>query len=392
MASKPDVNPCCSEPLIQISEQPCSVPTPSNTRDRRSCCSSQSPLAGDSMRGTPAGSSRAHWLKGSVHTELGEVPRVGTSLVFRDTLGGWKARWGINRMDYWVSPGLYAVANPDSNSPVLVTANYKMSFDRLRKELTGLDVWILVLNTFGINVWCAAGKGTFGTEELVRRVAAVGLSRIVSHRTLILPQLGAPGVAAHEVKRQTGFKVVYGPVRASDIKEFLEQGMKATAKMRAVTFGFMERLILTPIELVSTWKPVAIIAAVLLLMHMTALLPVSFSAVYPFIGALLAGAVFAPALLPWIPGRAFSWKGWLVGLAWTLAVLAFHGVQAYGTLNALALLCLLPAISAFLTMNFTGASTYTSLSGVRREMRFAVPTILVLAVTGTGLWVAGLVV
>ena len=34
---------------------------------------------------------------------------------------------------------------------------------------------------------------------------------------------------------------------------------------------------------------------------------------------------------------------------------------------------LIPSISAFLAMNFTGASTYTSLSGVVKEMAFAMP-------------------
>jgi hypothetical protein len=392
MSCKPDANPCGGEPLIKISGQPCSVPTLSDVRDTKSCCSSSGPSSGDSGAGVRVFLPEDYWVKGTIQTPAGEVPQVGTSLVFRDTLGSWKARWGVNRMGYKVPPGLYGTGNPDSNSPVLVTANYKMTFDRLREKLTGLNAWILVLDTFGINVWCAAGKGTFGTDELVRRVAAVGLSRVVSHHTLILPQLGAPGVAAHEVRRQTGFKVVYGPIRAGDIKEFLLAGMKAGAGMRTVTFGFMERLILTPIEVMNAWKPVAIIAAALILAHVTTLMPVTFSALYPFIGAFFIGAVLAPALLPWIPGRAFSWKGWLAGLAWTMAVFALHGVHLYGTLNALALLFLLPALSAFLTLNFTGASTYTSLSGVRREMRFAVPAIVVLASAGIGLWIVGLVV
>jgi hypothetical protein len=49
---------------------------------------------------------------------------------------------------------------------------------------------------------------------------------------------------------------------------------------------------------------------------------------------------------------------------------------------------MVPAVSAYLGMNFTGASTYTSLSGVRREMRIAVP--LEIAGFGLGfmLWVA----
>ena len=80
-------------------------------------------------------------------------------------------------MDYRVEPGLYAVGSPTADSPVLVSANYKMSFDRLRSALPGVDAWILVLDTKGINVWCAAGKGTFGTDELVRRIEAARAAR-----------------------------------------------------------------------------------------------------------------------------------------------------------------------------------------------------------------------
>lgn len=85
-----------------------------------------------------------------------------------------------------------------------------MSFDILRKEMHGLDGWVLVLDIKGINVWCAAGKGTFGTQELINRIAIVQLEKVVSHKTVILPQLGAPGISAHEVAKLSGFKVLYG--------------------------------------------------------------------------------------------------------------------------------------------------------------------------------------
>ena len=133
------------------------------------------------------------------------IHTASTTLSFRDVLGGWKARWGINRMGYETEPGLYAVGSPDSTSPVLVSANYGLTFNVLRKNLSGLDCWLLILDTKGINVWCAAGKGTFGTDELIDRIGAVGLSEVVTHRNLILPQLGAPGISAHEVKQLTGF-------------------------------------------------------------------------------------------------------------------------------------------------------------------------------------------
>src|SRR5665647_1806708 len=163
-----------------------------------------------------------------------QIMQTSTELTVSDILGTWKARWGINRMNYKVEPGLYSIGKPDSNSPVLVTANYKMSFDMLRNELNGIDAWILVLDTKGINVWCAAGKGTFGTRELQDRISIVQLEKVVSHRTLILPQLAAPGISAHEILKDSGFKVVYGPVKAMDVKEFINSGMKATSEMRTV--------------------------------------------------------------------------------------------------------------------------------------------------------------
>ena len=57
-----------------------------------------------------------------------------------------------------------------------------------------------------------------------------------SHRRLILPQLGAPGVAAHSVKEQSGFRVIYGPIKATDLPAFLEAGRKATPAMRRKAF------------------------------------------------------------------------------------------------------------------------------------------------------------
>ena len=191
------------------------------------------------------------------------MPQVSSSLVWADRLGTYKARWGIGRMYYTIEPGLYALGKPDEQSPVLVTANYKMSFDKLREALPGRDMWILVLDTKGINVWCASGKGTFGTMELVGRIKSTGLSQIVSHRELILPQLSGPGVAAHHVKKLSGFKVIYGPIRATDLLTFLDHGLKATPEMRLKTFTTWERMELIPMELIGALKVGIIVIPIL---------------------------------------------------------------------------------------------------------------------------------
>ncbi|KJR48848.1 hypothetical protein UF75_0735 [Desulfosporosinus sp. I2] len=315
-----------------------------------------------------------------------KIMPTSTQLTIRDVLGSWKARWGINRMNYKVDPGLYSIGNPDKSSPVLVTANYKMSFDSLRKELTGLDAWILVLDTKGINVWCAAGKGTFGTSELLNRIAIVQLEKVVSHKTLVLPQLGAPGVSAHEVLKYSGFKVTYGPVSAKDVNEFIHSGMKATTVMRTVEFNTFDRLVLTPIELVGTFKISLIIFGILFLLNLIGLGPFGIVDFYGYMGAVIVGCVLTPVLLPWIPGRAFAWKGWLLGFIWAVIVNMLNGwpyVPQFSLLRALGYLLILPSASAFFAMNFTGCSTFTSFSGVLKEMKIAIPAIIISIFLGT---------
>ena len=186
------------------------------------------------------------FLIGSIPVSGIDIPVIASELNSSDFFGAVMVRWGINRNNYRVKPGLYAVGSPNQESDVFVTANYKLSFDALRKNLSGENGWILVLDTKGVNVWCAAGKGTFGTKELINRIRMVSLEKIVNHRRLILPQLGATGVAAHKVKEETGFNVHYGPVRASDIKKFINDGYRADREMRRVTFGFKDRIKLIP--------------------------------------------------------------------------------------------------------------------------------------------------
>jgi acetyl-CoA decarbonylase/synthase complex subunit gamma len=261
-----------------------------------------------------------------------------------------------------------------------VSANYRLSFDHLRRALAGRDAWILALDTNGINVWCAAGKGTFGTTELTSRLAAVGLAARLSHRRLIVPQLGATGIAAHDVRRETGFEVVFGPVRASDLPAFLDAGMTATPAMRRVTFTFGERLTLVPVELLQSVPWATPLLALLILnggltsggVSAAALIARAPAVIGIFLGAVIGGAAATPLLLPWVPGRAFALKGAILGLLW--AAIAATAVLPRGNpCLTTGWLLLLPSVSAFLAMQFTGASVITSLSGVRREMKFAVP-------------------
>jgi len=315
------------------------------------------------------------------------IPTVDSHLTARDRLGRWRVRWSVGRERYRIEPGLYQIGQPDAESPVLVTANYKLTFDTLRSELEGVDAWILVLETQGVNVWCAAGKGTFGTCELVKQVAASRLAEVVSHRKLIVPQLGATGIAAHEVKERSGFRVLYGPIRAADLKAYLADRMRASKEMRRVTFTLGERTELVGVEVVTALKwslPVLLLAV---LLAGTGWTVDRLGTVLPVLAGLLAGTVLVPILLPWVPGRAFSLKGALVGALAVGATLAL-APGAHSTLGGVQLFLFGTALASFFAMQFTGATTFTSPSGVEWEMRRALPLQLgaIVVATAIGLW------
>ncbi len=288
-------------------------------------------------------------------------------------------RMGYKRMQHRVTPGLYSLGTPNQDSSVLVTANYSLSFDALRSNLIGVDAFIMVLDTKGINVWCAAGKGTFGTDEVVRRVEETGLAGVVSHRKLILPQLGAPGVNAHEVKKRTGFQVEYGPVRAADVKEYLRTG--ATPEMRRVRFPLSDRAVLIPVELKNYLLPLVVITLALVLFG-------QLLAAAMVLTTFLAGIVLFPLLLPLLPTNEFSSKGIILGilvaLPFSAVLLPSTGNISLGTLlYAIAPPLLMSPWVGYISLNFTGCSTYTSRTGVRREIFRYIPVMAILFVAGS---------
>lgn len=312
-----------------------------------------------------------------------EVHKIESTIwSWKDRLGAVLVRFSNRfRMRYRVAPGLYSSGEADANSPILVTANYRLSFNIVRKALTGLPAWLLVLDTKGINVWCAAGKGTFGTNELVNRIKTTGLSQRVTHRTVIVPQLGAPGLVASKVLKESGFRVVFGPVRAADIPSFIESGNKATTEMRKVRFGFVDRMILVPIEVLASGKIVLPLAAFFLALagvnsHGFLLIRMFSQGVAFLLGlgiALFAGTILTPLLLPWIPCRSFSLKGLLIGIV-CIAPFLF---SVHSLIAKIFFLLLAPTLSSYWAFNFTGCTTFTNPSGVRKELKIALPLYII---------------
>ena len=317
------------------------------------------------------------------------IPAVSHSWSQADWTGAIRVRLSIRRNNYSVQSGLYRMGKPDNKSDVFISASYKLSFDILRRSLEGIDCWILVLDTRGINVWCAAGKGTFGSDELIRQIRESFLDRVVQHRRIIVPQLGAPGVSLPRVLRETGFRVRFGPVMAKDIRQYIKNGYRKDSEMHRARFNMADRLVLTPVEIVGSFKWLIILLLIFLFLTGISGGGYSFSQIVHdwkpvtlIIGAgWFAGAFITPVLLPWIPSRPFASKGIIAGLAvitltWLLVVgdipiLYLSGLAATGI-----------AIASYLAMNFTGSSTYASPSGVKKEMKQYIPVQIALAGAG----------
>ncbi len=326
---------------------------------------------------------------GYINTPAGDVLQISSQWKKGDYWGQIKSRATAFRMSYSVEPGIYAIGNPDAESDVFVSCNYKLSFDIVRRELKGMNAWILILDTFSINVWCAAGKGTFGTDELIKRIALTKLASIVNHKRIILPQLGAPGINSSQVQKATGFRVLFGPVQASDIPEYVAQNYKASKEMRTIKFSMADRAVLTPIELNPAFKALPKFAVIFLLI--IGLQPAGFifkdmlqhglPVLLLMISAIFSGAFFTPVFLPFIPFRSFAIKGWIAGIITTALFLNFGGmVKPDDYILAGFSYTLFPAISSYLGLNFTGATTFTNISGVKKEIKFAMPVIKVLII------------
>ncbi len=318
----------------------------------------------------------------TLSTPAGPVFRVTPGWTRADYWGMIRSRTGAFRMNYSVPPGLYAVGSPAKESDVFVSANYKLSFDMLRRSLAGVNAWILVLDTKSINVWCAAGKGTFGTDELVNRMTAVKLETVVDHRRIILPQLGAVGVSAAEVQKRTGFRVFFGPVDARNIPAYVAAGYKKTPQMSTIKFTLFDRLVLTPMEINPAMKKFPWFAGGFLVLFGLQPSGILFREAWfsgmPFIGLLvlsiLSGAFVTPALLPFVPFRSFAIKGWIAGLAITAAAASGAGiVGSHMPLLLAATYLFFPALSSYIALQFTGSTTFTGMSGVKKELKIGIP-------------------
>jgi ubiquinone/menaquinone biosynthesis C-methylase UbiE len=197
-----------------------------------------------------------------------------------------------------VAPDLYRVGNPAHDSPLLATGNFELTVLKVLDAVEGvLDVWLLVIDTSGINVWCAAGGGFLTAEKVVSAMKANHVEAHMNHRNIVLPQLCANGVDGWKLREGTGWNVIWGPVTAKDIPEFIEGGFQKSNRLRSISFPLKDRL-----EMVS---------GTLGLYAMLLLLPIAIfwrHLFWPALAALAGLSYFYAIVLPWLPGKDGLWK------------------------------------------------------------------------------------
>jgi len=136
--------------------------------------------------------------------------------------------------------GLYKIGKPDKNSIVIVTGNYDLTIRRVIRSLKKIDLWLLICDSRGINIWCSSLANHFNAEKIIEAINLTKLKVKINHRKLILPQLCAGNVLLKTIKEKTGFSCKFGPVKIKDLKKYLKE--PENTNIRKVTFNIIERL------------------------------------------------------------------------------------------------------------------------------------------------------
>lgn len=201
--------------------------------------------------------------------------------------------------------GLRVVGTPGPDAPVFLTCNFDLTVRRVLRALEGLDCYLLVANSKGINVWCAAGGGILNAHSVVSVLKSSGIADKVGHRVLTLPQLSAPGVDVRTIERQTGWRCQFGPVYAEEIPAYVAAGFIKTDEMRRARFPLGARL-----EMAVMWAfPMSLLAGIPVAVFSPRSLPGVLTLIWAFTLFLY---VFYQPVMRFMPGS--------VGLVKTLAL------------------------------------------------------------------------
>ncbi len=281
---------------------------------------------------------------------------------------------------YVVEPGLYYTGDRyDSGAPLLVTSNYRLTVFLVTRRVRTFNARLLVVDTDGINVWCAAGKGQFGNQAILAQIQRYPRSLLTQEKwlRLILPKFGLAGVDLRAM-REERMRPIIGPLYARDLPAYLAAPPLRDCDDDCVVFGLRMRTF--------SWLPglKQMVGYSLLLVIFFMLAQWLWGSSVPL--GLLAISVFVatayPLLFPWIPGDRFAVKGLWLG---AIAAAGLGLGAAAGLVAAADLVASIPftlATGLFFGLAYTGNSAVSNYTRVRKETaQFLVPDAALFAVS-----------
>jgi hypothetical protein len=301
-------------------------------------------------------------------------------------LGG-QLMWPALAIEY--PTGLYSFNEPNEESPVLVTVNYYLTVSRVMEsiERQGITCHLLVVDGRGINVWCGSRGGHVNTTSVLDAVDEYNLSDVVTHRTLILPQLIASSVSKPELK-DNGWDAVFGPIAIDDVGEFIKNGFRKSSEQSLVTFSLGNRLEENLRHLVFETAMFLLMTPIFWLLTLVGGPLVgwfgfwSSNLLFLLLGVYVLGT-FMAILDPWMPTTSGLVRGLITGL---LSLLVWKGVAVVLLIMPIVWLdtigLTILGLSIFTGFNWGGATPFMSETQMERDI--IVGLMLIIAVFALG--------
>jgi acetyl-CoA decarbonylase/synthase, CODH/ACS complex subunit gamma len=126
-----------------------------------------------------------------------------------------------------VEPKLYAIGEPASDSPVVVTTNFSLTYFIVSGEIenAGISAWLLVPECEGMSVLTAWAAGKFSGATIAKFAKSIGLDDRVKNRDIVIPGYVSQ-ISGELEENMPGWKVLVGPQDAADIESFVKARFK----------------------------------------------------------------------------------------------------------------------------------------------------------------------
>ena len=122
-----------------------------------------------------------------------------------------------------VEPKVYAVGEPDENSPLMFTTNFSLTYYTVESDVEASRVpsYILVVDTEGTSVLTAYSGDKLNEKTVADAMAKHHVEELVKHRKLIIP--GYVAVMSGKLEEVTNWEIMVGPRESSMIPKYLQE-------------------------------------------------------------------------------------------------------------------------------------------------------------------------